>query len=226
MYEKAAEYILRFTAARQGNYFVFFSSYRMLQDVAEVLKKRLGGEETAEEAVPGWIAAEEAMQGCAAAGAPVLCPQKPNMTEAEREEFLAAFPADAAKTRIGLCVLGGVFGEGIDLKGERLIGTVIVGTGLPLVCNERELFRRYYDEKTGEAGSGFARAYLYPGMNKVQQAAGRVIRTMEDKGAVLLLDDRFAGGQYVSLFPREWYPYETVTLASMPLALERFWEKE
>lgn len=226
MYEKAAEYILRFTAARQGNYFVFFSSYRMLQDVAEVLKRRLGGEETAEEAVPEGIAAEGAMQGCAAAGVPVLCPQKPNMTEAEREEFLAAFPADTRETRIGLCVLGGVFGEGIDLKGERLIGTVIVGTGLPLVCKERELFRRYYDEKTGEAGSGFARAYLYPGMNKVQQAAGRVIRTMEDKGAVLLLDDRFAGGQYVSLFPREWYPYETVTLASMPQVLEQFWGKE
>lgn len=201
MYEKAAEYILKFTAAKQGNYFVFFPSYRMLQDVAEVLDRKIGGDV-------------------------ILHQQKSNMTEAEREEFLAAFSAEAEENHIGLCVLGGVFGEGIDLKGERLIGTVIVGTGLPLVCDERELFRRYYDEKAGSTGSGFERAYLYPGMNKVQQAAGRVIRTMEDKGAILLLDDRFADSRYASLFPKEWYPYETVTLSLMPQVLKLFWERE
>ena len=123
--------------------------------------------------------------------------QKTNMTEAEREAFLEQFSEESEDTHIGLCVLGGIFGEGIDLKGERLIGAVIIGTGLPQVCRERELFRRYYDEKAENSGNdGFSGAYLYPGMNKVQQAAGRVIRTMEDKGAILLLGDRFAGAQY------------------------------
>lgn len=218
MYEKAAEYILRFTAAKKGNYFVFFSSYRMLQEIAGVLEKRAGESMQLKE---GEVSCRQEDGETI-----VLHLQKPNMAEEEREEFLAAFSADAQETHIGLCVLGGVFGEGIDLKGERLIGTVIVGTGLPLVCDERELFRRYYDEKAGDWGNGFECAYLYPGMNKVQQAAGRVIRTMEDKGAVLLLDDRFAGGRYVSLFPKEWYPYETVTLSSMPQVLKLFWEKE
>ncbi len=207
MYEKAAEYILKFTEAKQGNYFVFFSSYRMLQDVAAVLEERLG----------------EAEGAGLSERTTVLHKQKTNMTEAEREEFLAEFTEESEETHIGLCVLGGIFGEGIDLKGERLIGAVIVGTGLPLVCDERELFRRYYDGQTDSAKDGFSCAYLYPGMNKVQQAAGRVIRTMEDKGAVLLLDDRFAGAQYASLFPKEWYPYETVTLRTMQERLDAFW---
>ncbi len=203
MYEKAADYILKFTEAKQGNYFVFFSSYKMLQDVAAVLEERLT--ET---------------------GTTVLHKQKTNMTEAEREAFLAEFAEETDGTHIGLCVLGGIFGEGIDLKGERLIGAVIVGTGLPLVCDERELFRRYYDEQQESGRDGFSCAYLYPGMNKVQQAAGRVIRTMEDTGAILLLDDRFAGNQYASLFPKEWYPYETVTLSSLSDRLEAFWRQE
>ena len=201
MYEKAADYIMTFTEAKKGNYFVFFSSYRMLQDVAAVLE-------------------EGALQNAQGVR---LHKQKTNMTETEREEFLAQFAEENEETHIGLCVLGGIFGEGIDLKGERLIGAVIVGTGLPLVCEERELFRRYYDEQE-DGKDGFSCAYLYPGMNKVQQAAGRVIRTMEDKGAVLLLDDRFAGVQYTSLFPKEWYPYETVTLSSVKEQLEKFWK--
>ena len=200
MYEKAADYILKFAGAKKGNYFVFFSSYRMLQDVAAVLEERLTEQGT------------------------ILHRQKTNMTETEREEFLAEFTAESEETHIGLCVLGGIFGEGIDLKGERLIGAVIVGTGLPLVCDERELFRRYYDEQKDVGRDGFSCAYLYPGMNKVQQAAGRVIRTMEDKGAILLLDDRFAGNQYASLFPKEWSPYETVTLSTMEGQLEKFWK--
>lgn len=204
MYEKAADYILQFAAAKQGNYFVFFSSYRMLQDVAEVLEERLtsGGPEV------------------------YLHKQKTNMTETEREEFLARFEAEAEGTHIGLCVLGGIFGEGIDLKGERLIGAVIVGTGLPLVCDERELFRRYYEEREEGSRDGFSCAYLYPGMNKVEQAAGRVIRTMEDKGAILLLDDRFAKSQYTALFPKEWYPYETVTMHTIQGVLEGFWKTD
>jgi len=235
MYEKAAEYILKFTEAKQGNYFVFFSSYKMLQDVAAVLEERLNRQSG--EALPEWgerngdnapetsgqQADEEVLQQATGVS---LHRQKNNMTEAEREEFLAQFAEETEGTHIGLCVLGGIFGEGIDLKGERLIGAVIVGTGLPLVCEERELFRRYYDEQEASGRDGFSCAYLYPGMNKVQQAAGRVIRTMEDTGAILLLDDRFAGNQYASLFPKEWYPYETVTSATVSERLQSFWEKK
>jgi len=236
MYEKAAEYILAFTAAKTGNYFVFFSSYKMLQDVAKVLEEKMGATLGASAHILEYISGEntdaesgeeteektEGKTGECAAGV-YLHKQKTNMTETEREEFLLQFSEDTTETHIGLCVLGGIFGEGIDLKGERLIGAVIVGTGLPLVCEERELFRRYYDEKEGT--DGFSCAYLYPGMNKVQQAAGRVIRTMEDKGAVLLLDDRFAGAQYTALFPKEWYPYEIVMLPELENSLKNFWEK-
>ncbi len=232
MYEKAADYILEFTKAKRGNYFVFFSSYRMLQDVATVLEERLTSnlkgdlperKEENRDALPatnGQQKSEENPQSDAV----FLHKQKTNMTETEREEFLAKFTEETEGTHIGLCVLGGIFGEGIDLKGERLIGAVVVGTGLPLVCDERELFRRYYDGREEGSRDGFSCAYLYPGMNKVQQAAGRVIRTMEDKGAVLLLDDRFAGSGYTSLFPKEWYPYETVTLRTVGEVLENFWK--
>lgn len=224
MYEKAADYILKFTGAKRGNYFVFFSSYRMLQDVAAVLEERL--DKSSQELLPEWDGAAGEEEDGPKSQAIVLHKQKTNMTETEREEFLLQFGEDCAETHIGLCVLGGIFGEGIDLKGERLIGAVIVGTGLPLVCEERELFRRYYDQQEEGGRDGFSCAYLYPGMNKVQQAAGRVIRTMEDKGAILLLDDRFSGNQYASLFPKEWYPYETVSLSTVDACLREFWEKK
>lgn len=224
MYEKAADYILKFTEAKQGNYFVFFSSYRMLQDVAEIIEERLA--EKTGTGLPEWDENAGGEGDKPENRATVLHKQKTNMTETEREEFLSQFAEETDGTHIGLCVLGGIFGEGIDLKGERLIGAVIVGTGLPLVCDERELFRRYYDEQEESGRDGFSCAYLYPGMNKVQQAAGRVIRTMEDKGAILLLDDRFAGNQYASLFPKEWYPYETVTVATVGERLHAFWEKK
>ena len=117
--------------------------------------------------------------------------------------------------------MGGIFSDGIDLREDRLIGAVIVGTGLPMVCNERELFKNYFEETKG---CGFDYAYLYPGINKVFQAGGRVIRTMEDKGAILLLDERFMQRQYRQLFPREWEPYQIVNLPEMKEALRHFWE--
>lgn len=201
MYQRAAEYILKFASGKRGNYLVFFSSYKMLGDIGACLKEKLEQQEND-------------------AGEIGLSFQKNKMTEAEREAFLAEFSEENEHTHIGLCVLGGIFGEAIDLKGERLIGAVIVGTGLPMVCEERELFRRYYEER-GE--NGFLNAYLYPGMNKVLQAAGRVIRTMEDRGAVLLLDERFLQNSYRSLFPREWEDAEKVTLATMEARLADFW---
>ena len=142
------------------------------------------------------------------------------MTESEREEFLAYFCEEPDKTRIGFCVMGGIFGEGIDLKDDRLIGAVIVGTGLPMVCTEREIYRGYYEEHKGK---GFEYAYLYQGMNKVLQSAGRVIRTVTDRGAILLLDERFLQPQYQNIFPREWFPHYVVNRDSMETRLSRFW---
>jgi Rad3-related DNA helicase len=115
--------------------------------------------------------------------------------------------------------MGGIFSEGIDLKYSRLIGTILVGPGLPMVCKERELYRSYFDEN---GKNGFDYAYLYPGLNKVFQAAGRVIRTEEDRGIILLLDDRFLTAKYRELFPVEWEP-EAVTKYSLPEKLKDFW---
>lgn len=145
--------------------------------------------------------------------------QTAHLTEEEREQFLEQFSAEGESV-LGFCILGGIFSEGIDLVGERLIGTAIIGTGLPMVCNEREIQQRYFEERDGK---GFEYAYLYPGMNKVQQAAGRVIRTMEDKGIILLLDDRFTTRQVVETFPAEWADYEIVSLQNVEEHIHAIW---
>ncbi len=191
-YLKIAEYIEAFVSAKPGNYMVFFPSYKMLSEIAELCGDR----------IPGLIL------------------QKTGMRENEKEEFLAAFE-DNSEPHTGFCIMGGIFGEGIDLKNDCLIGAVVVGTGLPQVCNERELFRAFFDERNN---TGFEYAYLYAGMNKVEQAAGRVIRTMEDRGAILLLDDRFLQSQYQQLFPREWFPNMVVDKEKMVEELKKFWK--
>jgi len=193
-YRRILEYIIEFTKAKTGNYMVFFPSYQMMQVIADMAGNDLEG----------------------------LVVQASNMTEKEREEFLNNFVENPETSRIGFCVMGSIFSEGIDLKYSRLIGAVIVGTGLPMVCNERELFKAYFDEKRGK---GFDYAYLYQGMNKVLQSAGRVIRTHEDRGAILLLDERFLQPQYCQLFPKEWYPFEIVNLESMKNTVRAFWNK-
>lgn len=195
-YLRILAYIFIFTEAKKGNYLVFFPSYQMMQTISALAEERF----------------PDRFRG--------LVLQENNMSEIKREEFLQDFQASPDTTRIGFCVMGGIFSEGIDLKNDRLIGTVIVGTGLPMVCNERELFRGFYDERNGK---GFDYAYLYAGMNKVLQSAGRVIRTAEDYGCILLLDERFYQRQYQALFPREWYPFERVTLNGMNQVLENFW---
>ena len=119
--------------------------------------------------------------------------------------------------------MGGIFGEGVDLTGDRLIGCAIVGVGLPQVNPRQEILRRYYDET---CGTGFDYAYRFPGMNKVLQAAGRVIRTPEDRGVVLLLDDRFARPEYARLFPRHWSHLRFLqTTAALEQELRAFWNK-
>ncbi len=198
-YRKIAAYIEAFIAAKQGNYMVFFPSYAFLDSVYQKLD------------VP-----EDT----------TVLIQSSSMREEEREEFLGAFntiPNDTERTLVGLCVMGGIFGEGIDLKEDRLIGTAVVGTGLPQVCHERELFKNYYDATKGK---GFDYAYLYPGINKVFQAGGRVIRTIQDRGVILLLDERFTGRSYRELFPREWVPYDITDLNGMKKLLRQFWDSE
>jgi Rad3-related DNA helicase len=147
--------------------------------------------------------------------------QDVGMTEEQREEYLEMFKKDTLNTKIGFCVLGGIFSEGIDLKDDRLIGAVIVGTGIPMVCTEREIYRGYYDDVSS---CGFEYAYLYTGMNKVLQAAGRVIRTASDVGQILLLDERLLTRQYVNLFPREWFPYEVVDIHNVEDKVKKFWD--
>lgn len=123
---------------------------------------------------------------------------------------------------IGFCVMGGIFSEGIDLKRDSLIGALIVGTGIPQVGCERELLRQHFD---AQGDNGFDYAYRYPGMNKVLQSAGRVIRTAEDIGVVALLDERFLEPQYRRMFPREWSRYEVVSVSGIANKVEQFWNR-
>ena len=195
-YEKMAKYLDLMVNAREGNYMAFFPSYKMLNDVYEM-----------------------AMELKLLSKIKVV-KQTPYLLEEEREAFLGRFQ-NSETPILGFCILGGIFSEGIDLVGDYLIGTAIIGTGLPMVCNEREIQLRYFADKEDK---GFEYAYLYPGMNKVQQAAGRVIRTMEDKGVILLLDERFVTKQVVDTFPVEWEDYQIVTLDTVEDKLSDFWK--
>ena len=196
-YEKMARYLDIMVNGKNGNYMAFFPSYKMLNDVYET-----------------------ALEMGLLSNVKVVC-QTAHLTEEEREHFLEEF-RDSHKPVLGFCILGGIFSEGIDLVGDYLIGAAIVGTGLPMVCNEREIQQNYFAEKENK---GFEYAYLYPGMNKVQQAAGRVVRTMEDKGIILLLDERFVSQQVVDTFPAEWADYEVVTLDNVADRINDFWQR-
>ena len=145
------------------------------------------------------------------------------MKEKEREQFLEEFEKEREESLVAFCVMGGIFGEGIDLKNDKLIGAIVVGTGLPQISNEREILKNYYDNKSG---NGFDFAFRYPGMNKVLQAAGRVIRTTEDCGVILLLDERFLQSDYNSLYPREWDKRETTNLLEISSRVEDFWRNQ
>ncbi|MET3207298.1 UNVERIFIED_CONTAM: hypothetical protein ABIC26_000232 [Paenibacillus sp. PvR008] len=130
--------------------------------------------------------------------------QSPGMTEPERDHFLETFQPGQERTLLGFAVLGGVFAEGVDLPGDRLNGVVVVGVGLPQIGAERDVLRDYFSE---QGRNGFNYAYVYPGMNKVLQAGGRLIRTEHDEGLLVLIDDRFAKEPYASLLPEEWRSY-------------------
>ncbi len=145
------------------------------------------------------------------------------MTEAAREAFLARFSAGNLETLVGLAVMGGIFGEGIDLVGDRLIGAVVVGVGVPQICLENDLIKEYFDRQNGR---GFAYAYQYPGFNRVLQATGRVIRTETDRGIIVLIDERFTHARDRQLFPTHWRGYQVVqNTGEIKEKLRRFWER-
>lgn len=213
-YYRIASYIHNVIQKRNGNYMLFFPSHAFLRQVYDIFQHYFNAEETVE---------------C------IL--QEDYMNEEAREAFLNRFTGNEAcdlsliqmeieieeeRSLLGFCVMGGIFGEGIDLKNDSLIGALIVGTGLPQVCDEREILKKYFE---GWGENGFDYAYRYPGMNKVLQAAGRVIRTAEDFGIVALLDERFLSPAYQRLFPREWREYEVVTVDQIGRKVERFWDE-
>jgi DNA excision repair protein ERCC-2 len=194
-YDEVAASIAALVNPRRGNYLVFFPSYRYMQEIAE-----------------RFAAAYPALEAKV---------QTPGMSETEREDFLAVFNADNPGTVVGFAVMGGIFGEGIDLVGERLVGAAVVGVGLPQVCLERNLIRAYFDARDDD---GFTYAYTYPGINRVLQAAGRVIRSDADRGVVLLLDKRFSQSRYAQLLPTHWTPLtRTRSGASVEAETSRFW---
>jgi DNA excision repair protein ERCC-2 len=183
--------------AQVGNYLVFFPSYAYLRAVLELLKERLPEGQ--------------------------LLIQDRGMNEEAREDFLAQFSADNQETLVGLAVMGGIFGEGIDLVGERLIGAIVVGVGVPQVCLENDLIKEYFDQQNG---IGFAYAYQYPGFNRVLQATGRLIRTETDRGIIVLIDERFTQARYRCLFPEHWRGFEVVGSSSeIEGKLVRFWSQ-
>ena len=217
-YEKIARYIRAAIRSKKGNYMVFFPSYKMMQDVYDVFVRveresdtRNGVAVSDEQNI-----AEESLEESL-----TIIMQHSNMNEAEREEFLQAFEQEDGGTLVAFCVMGGIFGEGIDLKNDRLIGAVIVGTGLPQISNEREILKQYYDK---QGLSGFDYAFRYPGINKVLQAAGRVIRTQEDRGIIVLLDERFLQSDYNALYPREWKNRIVGNVETVDAEICKFWE--
>lgn len=195
-YARIKKYIIAAAEAKKGNYLVFFPSYKYMQDVAGLFDER-------EDDVKILI-------------------QQQDMNEEDKEKFLEAFDAkqSGGQSLLGFCVMGGVFSEGIDLKNDSLIGAVIVGTGLPSISTEGELLRDFYDSREN---CGYEYAYMYPGMNKVMQAAGRVIRTVEDRGIILLLDDRFLRKQYRNIFPEEWDDCRVTDCGKVKQEILDFW---
>jgi DNA excision repair protein ERCC-2 len=181
---------------KKGNYLLFFPSYDYMRLVYEGFRQTCPEVDT------------------------VL--QTPGMPESDRSAFLDRFSRDNPETLVGFAVMGGIFGEGIDLVGERLSGAVIVGVGLPGISLEKELIRDYYETALG---AGFEFAYMYPGINRVLQAAGRVIRSETDRGVVLLIDQRFGTLRYHALFPSEWRPLVPYSNDDLKFCLDRFWTK-
>lgn len=194
-YDQVVQDIYNVIKSKKGNYLVFVPSYEYM----EVLYQK-------------FIDLNLEIQ---------CVKQEYSMEEEEKENFLKMFDEGKNDTLVGFVVMGGMFGEGIDLTGDKLIGAVVVGVGMPQICVERDLIRDYYDEKNSK---GFQYSYIYPGMNKVMQAAGRVIRRESDKGVVLLIDTRFGTSTYRSLFPKHWRTIFKKDERGIIKILEEFWD--
>lgn len=195
-YAKVASYIKAFVEGKIGNYLVYFPSYEYLEKITPFFSFDKDVE---------------------------LLVQEKEMEDFDKTVFLAKFTDKPDKTTVGLAIVGGSFSEGIDLVDERLIGVVVVGVGLPQICYERDLIKNYYEKKSSK---GFEYSYLNPGMNKVMQAVGRVIRSEKDRGAVLLIDERFMSTRYRELFKREWSNYKVViSEEDIKNNLDEFWKK-
>ena len=179
-YQTVANYLKTFVSTKKGNYFIYLPSYEYLENILPLVEF--------DDEVDLFI-------------------QKKDMTEVEKNDFISHFQADNEKTTVGLAIIGGAFGEGIDLVGDSLIGVAIVGIGLPKINFESNQVVEYYKDNDI---NGFSYAYTYPGMNKVMQAVGRLIRTENDRGAALLIDERYMWNDYRSLFKKEWSDYEVV----------------
>ena len=195
-YQRFARYIAVMAEQKKGNYMAFFPSYRFLEEVHTCFLECVDHEVDS------------------------IC-QVSYMDEEQREEFLEEFEQEREKSLVAFCVMGGIFSEGIDLTDDKLIGAVIAGTGLPQVCTEREILKQYFNAADMD---GFDYAYLYPGMNKVLQSAGRMIRTESDRGVILLLDDRFRAMRYREVFPREWQQYQLGSVKNLEQEIRTFWE--
>ncbi len=214
-YRKVCRYIKATVEAKPGKYMVFFPSYNFMEAVYSCFCEETECDNAAdyEGDLLGKMLAEPGIH---------VALQNNKMRDEDKEWFLKLFDNfECGGALVGFCVTGGVFSEGIDLKNDSLIGAIIVGTGLPMICRERDILRGYFDE---HGKDGFAYAYVYPGMNKVQQAAGRVIRTHEDMGVIELLDDRFLNGEYRALYPREWTNVASVTMNSVGRYVQNFWQ--
>ncbi len=194
-YGRIAAYIYKIATAKKGNYIAFFPSYKMMADVEEHFSRL-------------------------SCGAVDVIMQEPGMGEPEREEFLGEFSVERSRSMAAFCVMGGIFGEGVDLADDLLIGAVIVGTGIPQIGGESGLLKDFFDARDG---NGFDYVYRFPGMNRVQQAAGRVIRKSTDSGVIALLDDRFLQWENRRLFPREWDDWRPCTLSDVDGMLRDFW---
>ncbi|MBN2418597.1 MAG: ATP-dependent DNA helicase [Deltaproteobacteria bacterium] len=180
--------------SKKGNYLLFFPSYAYMKMVTDLFEP----EKTDFEIII----------------------QNPGMTREERDNFLGRFSTGNDNTLVGFAVMGGIFGEGIDLTGDRLSGAVIYGVGLPGISPERDIIRDYFNETDN---AGYEYAYLYPGINRVLQAAGRVIRSERDRGVVVLVDDRYKSYRYKSLFPVTWKSVSVNSKAGLDQVLEEFW---
>jgi DNA excision repair protein ERCC-2 len=184
---------------KKGNYIAFFPSYKYMNDVYNLFNEKIDHNDIK------------------------AIVQERGLSEIDKEDFLQQFEKDRQNSFVAFAVLGGMFSEGIDLTGERLSGAIIVGVGLPSICYERDLIKKHFDKNYNK---GYEYAYMFPGFNKVMQAAGRVIRTNEDVGVVVIIDERFGSYSYKSIFPSEWSHIKYINNnEQFQHAISKFWDE-